>query len=77
MATFFEANSDSGYQFTFINHSNKPTRYDLRNYDWFNRSYNWGQIRTSQGFQQEKAEKSPFRPMGKGKWQVNLSGDLS
>jgi len=40
MATFFEANSDSGYQFTFINYSNKPTRYDLRNYDWFNRSYN-------------------------------------
>jgi hypothetical protein len=29
MATFFDANSDGGYQFTFINHSNRPIRYDL------------------------------------------------
>ena len=40
MATFFEGNSDAGYQFTFINHSNRSMRYDLRNYDWFNRSSN-------------------------------------
>ena len=40
MATFFDANSDGGYQFTFINHSNRSMRYDLRNYDWFNRLFN-------------------------------------
>jgi hypothetical protein len=40
MATFFDGNSDGGYLFTFINHSNRPIRHDLHNYDWFNRSSN-------------------------------------